>query len=291
MTSIPLGRTDWKRATADEPIVSLKNRYFEENPTNMVEQTALLSRPGLQKFLDVGSGPIRAIYCQPGSFNDALFVVAYDSLYRISVDETVTFLSADIAGADIEGNSPSLAATAQIGAVPEYLYIADGEKLLLYDGATVTTVATPDDIGIISVAVIASYIIAVCSPGEGYNGRFYWIEPAETTIDPINFATAERTPDTVVSVRVVGDQFWLLGLNSTEVWYPTGDFDTPFVRTQGRVFDRGVWEGSDVQIKDSVMLVDNDGVVYQIINGAPQRVSNNAMEERIRKAIRTEIIG
>lgn len=288
MTSVPLGTSTRVRPLSNEPEILLKNRYFEENPTNLAEQVALLSRPGLRKFLTVGDGPIRTIYSQPGSFDDALFVISDTVLYRIDTDETITSIATGLNDAP---GSPSMAATAQIGGTPAYLYIADGEALYVYDGATTTAVTVPDGAGIISVGVIASFVICVVSPGNGLNGRFYWIEPGDTTIDALNFATAERSPDPAFSVRVVGDTFWLLGQNSTEMWYATGDPDTPFSKTQSRVFDRGVWEGTDTPIKDSVMIVDSDGVVYQIVNGAPSRVSNNGIEERIRKAIKAQLVG
>lgn len=415
MVKIALGTSDWRRADADEPNILVRNRYYEQNPTNLEEQASLLSRPGLKRMLSVGEGPIRAIYSQPGSFDDALFVVSYDTLYRIDTDETITTIGSGIFGDSLRGN-PSMAATANIGAVPEYLYIADGRVLWLYmdnaysrgtltvdgtianndkikigttyylwtsgsvdagtpdgttgnpwlvdlgatnaeafenmylalsadgvagttystaltahptvqgelytstilvvraltagvagdsiattvetgadlawgaatleDGGTdsLTQVQVPDDVGVVSVGFVAGYVIVVIAQGFDVNGRFYWIEPGETTIDPLNFATAERSPDPVHSVRVVGDQFWLLGTNSTEVWYPTGDPITPFSRVQGRLFDRGIWEGTDVQIKDSVIVVDTDGVVYNI-GSSPQRVSDHSIEERIRKSM------
>lgn len=148
----------------------------------------------------------------------------------------------------------------------------------------VVEVLVPDGAGAIDVAFIAGYIIIVIGEGYGVNGRFYWIEPGETSVDPLNFATAERAPDPLYSVKVIGDQFWLFGTNTTEIWYPTGDATTPFQRMQGRLFDRGIWQGTDIRIKDQVMVVDTDGVVYAIA-GSPIRVSNNGVEERIRKAI------
>lgn len=290
MVSIPLGMSDWRRAVADEAEILTKNRYFEANPTNLGEsgQVALLSRPALRKFLEVGEGPIRAIYSQPGSFDDALFVVSYDSLYRVDTDETVTKIAGGIFGESLNA-SPSMVATSRIGTTPEYLFVADGRILWVYDGTSLTQVTVPDDVGVVSVGYIASFVICVIAQGYGVNGRFYWINPGETTINALNFATAERSPDPLFSVRVVGDQFWLLGTNSTEVWYATGDPSTPFMRVQGRVFDRGVWGGTDVIIGDSVLVVDQDGVV-QRIGGGPQRVSNNSIEERIRKAMRLQTL-
>lgn len=421
MVSIPLGKTDWKRRTADEPDILLENRIFESNPTNLIEQTALLSRPGLRRYLEVGEGPIRGMYSQPGSFSDGLFVVSGDELYLVGSDDTVTLLGAGIYNDG--GSSVSMAATSNIGATPEFLWLADGRSLwvftenaqalstltgsgtvnngdkihidatyyqfttgsvdagspagtlanpwlvakgvttaealdnlaaainddgdegvqysvaltahpgvtapsnstttltirarafgvlgngivtvvdtganLSFTGATMAgggglllyEVPVPDDVGIISVGYIAGYIICVVVQGEGMNGRFYWVEPGETDIDPLNFATAERSPDPAYSVRVIGDQFWLFGANSTEVWYPTGDINAPFRRVQGQLFDRGVWDGTDAQIKGQVILVDNDGSVYLVAGGNPQKISDNSIEERIRKAMAAQKLG
>jgi hypothetical protein len=153
-----------------------------------------------------------------------------------------------------------------------------------------TSVDMPDGLAPAAVAFIAGFIIVVpkTTNVSGFNGRFFWIEPGETFIRPLNFATAERAPDPVFSVRVVGDQFWLLGEKTTEVWYPTGDPDIPFARVQGQVFDRGTVEGTDAQIKDSVIVADSDGVVYVIAGGGPKPVSDNAIEERIRRALKLE---
>jgi hypothetical protein len=145
-------------------------------------------------------------------------------------------------------------------------------------------VQTPDDIGVIGLAYIASYVVVVPAQGNDINGRFWWIEPGETTIDPLNFATAERAPDPISGVVVFGDQFWLPGSNTTEVWYFTGNIDQPVLRVQGVVFDRGAWEGTAVQVKDSMIIVDNEGGVFQIQGGA-KRISRPDIEQRIREAI------
>jgi hypothetical protein len=418
MTGVPLGKSDWRRHVADEADIPVLNRYFETNPTNLVEQVALLARPSLRRLVAVGEGPIRSMYSQPGSFDDDLFVVSYDTLYRVaSLDLAVTSIGGGIFGSSLRAN-PSMTATARIGSVPEYLYIADGRVLWCYsddssatgtllasgaiangdtirigsvyyqwtsgsvdtgtpngtsgtpwlvalggtnavaldnmrlainnEGVAGTTYSTgltsnadvvalssdtddmrvsaraagtggnsivttetganiawgsgtltggggsslfqvnvPDDLGVVSVGFIAGYVICVVAQGQGVNGRFYWINPGETWIEPQNFATAERAPDPVISVRVIGDRFWLLGTNSSEVWYPTGTIP-PFQRVQGNVFDRGVWEGSDVAIKDSLIVTDQDGVVYLITGAGPQRISNHSIEERIRNAIQEQ---
>lgn len=410
MPEIPLGHSDYHRSVAKEARIQLRNRFFEENPVLNEKQTALISRPGLRRWLEVGTGPIRGIYSQPGSFNDALFVVSGDSWYRVDKDSTVTLIAVEINLAAI-----TMAGTGTIGTVPEFMYMSDGRNLWLYtekgyakgtisgspanndvvligttyykfttgsvnagtpagtlanpwlvlkgftdaaswqslayaigaaDGhagtdystalvtanpdvivfavaptslsvrsklvgaagngtvttetgasiawtgatltgggtASVTTVQTPGDVGVISVGYIASYVVVIPAQGAGINGRFFWINPGETTIDPLDYATAERAPDPIFQVVVFGDQFWLPGSRTTEVWYFTGNIQSPVLRLQGVTFDRGTWEGTAVQVKDGMIIVDNDGGVFQI-SGGLKRVSYPAIEEVIRKAI------
>ncbi len=151
-------------------------------------------------------------------------------------------------------------------------------------GPNVSLVTTPDAVGIIALAYSSSYVIAVPAQGEGINGRFFWIEPGETTIDPLDFATAERKPDAVLGVVAFGDQYWLPGSTTAEVWYFTGNPDSPTLRVQGITFNRGTWEGTSVQVKESMITVDGDGGVFQIAGGL-KRISNPSIEQRIREAL------
>lgn len=154
-------------------------------------------------------------------------------------------------------------------------------------GAQLRQVMMPEDYGAISVAHINSYVIVVPVQEEGIKGRFYWIEPGEITVDPSNFATAERNPDGVQQTLVYGDMFWLLGENTTEPWITTGNPAAPMERYKGILFDRGSWEGTGVQVKDSLIVVDEDGAVFQI-SGGQKRISRPDIEERIRRAIQIE---
>lgn len=151
-------------------------------------------------------------------------------------------------------------------------------------GVSYFEVPTPENVGIISLGYIASYVVVVPAQGQDINGRFFWINPGETTIDALDFATAERAPDAISGVVVFGDQYWLPGSGTTEVWYFTGNIDAPTLRTQGVVFDRGAWEGTAIQVKDSMIIADNEGGVFQI-KGGTKRISRPDVEERIRKAI------
>jgi hypothetical protein len=147
----------------------------------------------------------------------------------------------------------------------------------------------PEDYGAISVAHINSYVIVVPIQLDDIKGRFYWIQPGENTVDALDFATAERNPDGVHQVVVFGDMFWLLGENTTEPWITTGDPAVPMERYKGILFDRGSWEGTALQVKDSLIVVDEDGSVFQI-GGKQKEISNPGIAERIRRAMTIEAL-
>lgn len=416
MVALNVVTSTWRRRTGGKPEFALINRYAETAP-NKDAGGSLQIRPALKRWRELGNGPIRAIFNEPGSFENSLFVVSDDILYRLSTDGAFEVIGNITAGTGF----PSMGITAAIGpGTPEFLWLADGSVLWLYaangfatstfeatatvvagdvfqigtvyyqitagsvdagtpagtlanpwlvllgaddretftniglaldatasgrgtifstslllenpdvteqattaatlivrarvagaggnsipvgytgasgswlgatlgggQGAYFTRVDLPDGLSAISVGVIAGFVIVVQrSEAEGFNGRFFWIKPGATSIDPLDFATAEYAPDPLSSVRVSGDQFWLLGTKTIEPWYVTGELDLPFARVQGQLFDKGVLEGTDVRIKGTILIADADGVVYRFDGSAPVRVSDHGVEERIRQAIR-----
>lgn len=152
-------------------------------------------------------------------------------------------------------------------------------------------VQMPNDVGAISITFINGYVIVV--PIQDLEletlGRFYWIEPGETYVDTLNFATAERTPDGVLQVGSFGNMFWLFGTISTEPWIATGNPDAPMERYQPIIFDRGSWQGTARQLKDCLLVIDEDGGVFRIRSGQ-ERLSRPDIEERIRKAMHLQAL-
>lgn len=276
LKSVPLGTLSWKRDRADEPEITLVNRFFETNPTNTKEQVALIERPALVELLDVGDGPGRRLYRQPGFADGALFHVTGFDLYRHDMEVNRTITSTQISGFIDGTGAPDMAATR------ENLFITDGYTLQYTDGtAALASIVCPDDIPMISLDVFNEYVLCV----QNNSDRFYWINPGEVTIDPLNFATAERFPDHVKQVRTVGDEFWLFGEKSIEVWRATGDGAAPFQRIEGRAFNFGIFGGTAVRLKDtSINVVADDGTVFNVA-GVPTPISNPSVAERTRDAI------
>jgi hypothetical protein len=109
-----------------------------------------------------------------------------------------------------------------------------------------------------------------------------------TSIEPLDFASAEGSPDGLVSLIVDHREAWLFGTNSVEVWYDAGTADFPLQRIQGAFneigcaapysvakLDNGLfWLGSDARGR---------GIVYRANGYNGQRVSTHAVEWQIQQ--------
>ena len=422
MTTVPLVTSDWRRSTAEEPIYKVQNRYFEENPTNNVEGSSLILRPGFKHFIEIGSNPPLSLYSQESVFYDNFFTVTKDAVLRVTETGTYDEIISSTDGFKyFTYNNNKGSFTSSLGDIPPYFFIAgDGglwvvpETLfavntltasgLIENGATisingvyyrfttssvetgtpngssgtpylvdrgigtaialanlyyaitltgtpgvhysstvirnpdvnintqgassigfytnlggslgnglpVTTSGTsvlswsastftgggtgwtdnpgyaitlPEDVaGIQAITTLASYVIlAVRSSTSELSGRFYWINPGDTYIDPANYATAETFPDLIHSIRTVGDTLWLLGGSSSEVWYPTGDSNLPFSRLKGQAFNTGCLKGTDQVIEDSLIFVDSNYKVRSYSGSSVSVLSDNSIEEQIKR--------
>lgn len=177
--------------------------------------------------------------------------------------------------------------------------VATGGGGVAFDTATLTGggvhalhgVPVPDGQSVRALTEVSGYVLV----SVGNSQKFYWIRPGEVTIDPLNFAEKESSPDNIVDMITVGDQALILGEKSTENWYVTGNDAAPLLPIEGRVFQRGIVPGTAVLVKDGVVLVGDDGVVYNIgyTYGAGtqfgvNRISTHSIEERIRIQLRAE---
>lgn len=151
-------------------------------------------------------------------------------------------------------------------------------------------VEMPDGQVVKALAAVSGFVLAAI----GFSQKFYWIEPGEVTVDPLNFAEKESNPDNITDMNTVGDQVIINGDGSTENWYASGNSDAPFLPVEGRVYQRGAIAGTAIQVKDSLCLVGNDGIVYRIgmtgaeTNYGVHKISTPAIDERVRVQLRRE---
>jgi hypothetical protein len=113
----------------------------------------------------------------------------------------------------------------------------------------------------------------------GYNG-WKW--------DALDFATAERRPDELQALIVSDRILWLVGTDTTELWFNSGRPDFPFTPMQSGFMQWGtIAPRSVIEIAGTLFwLSQNDEGVGQVImaaNTAPQVVSTMGIAAEISK--------
>ena len=268
---IPLGQNDSILTSEDVSRIRLRNMYMVNNPFSP-DGVSRVSRPTLTSFLDVGTGPIMGIWQQDGSIGNRWLIVSGSELY-----------SYDGASTTLLGSVPGTGQAQFAGNIVKALIVRDG---LVYstNGSNLLPVAMPDSVLVDSVACIDSVFILSVKDDQ----VFYWMNPTESTPDPLNFASAERTPDPIKAVAVASDEIWFLGGASVEVWQSTGNQDAPYQRVAGRVYTEGCTDKNTVCTSSYngypciVWVTDKKTVV--IAQGQPSKISNATIEEALRDA-------
>lgn len=116
--------------------------------------------------------------------------------------------------------------------------------------------------------------------------QFQWWGPYAlfaTPIDPLDFASAEGSPDAILSLIVDHNELWLLGENSTEVFALDGNADTIFSRINGAFIEQGIAAKNSIAKMDNTLiwLASDDrgfGTVQKTQGYTPQRISDHALE-------------
>lgn len=109
------------------------------------------------------------------------------------------------------------------------------------------------------------------------------------TIDALDFASAEGSPDDLVGHLVVQAGILLFGTLTCELWVNTGAADFPFERSRGSGFQVGLMAAASLKLVDNgPMWIGRDksgsGIVYRLIGGQPSRVSNQAVEQALQSS-------
>jgi len=121
------------------------------------------------------------------------------------------------------------------------------------------------------------------------NSQIFWVmDSTGTTIDPLYFASAEGSPDNLVTLIVDHREIWLFGTNSVEVWYNAGLPDFPMARIQGAFNEIGCLAPYSVaKLDNGLFWLGTDqrgnGIVYRSKGYSGERVSTHAVEWQIQQ--------
>lgn len=276
MTAAALSFGASRRTIGRFPELVHRNAFVEASPTQPEQPLAILCRPGLETFATVGSGPIRGIYQKAGLFNGDCLVLSGTTLYRLTSGSVVNAMTGSIAG---DGR---VAITAGRDAdLNDVAWIATGTALYKLLSGAVTEEDFPDNTtpGAQDVEYHRGFTLGIVAGTQ----QVYFQVPGDPTWDALSFASAEYGPDKLVAIRTLGDQIYLLGEATTEVWALTGQADPAIEPYGGLNFNFGCRSRDSVCATDTAIIwVDDKCLVRRASGGAPDVISDSGLAEQIR---------
>ncbi len=255
---------------ADARMVNL----FPEIIPEAGKEPAFLNRaPGLKLEVAVGTGPIRGLWVLSGN----MYVVSRDKLYKVTPAYAVTELGT------VSGTSGPVS-MADNGT---QLFVACNGPSFIYNSLTnvFQQITDPDFPGAVTVGYLDGYFVF-----NEPNSQKIWVTALleGTQVDPLDFASAEGSPDGVVGIIVDHGQLWVYGTNSIEVWYNSGNADFPFSRIQGAFNELGCAAAYSIAKMDNGLFwlgkdARGQGMVYRANGYSGQRISTHAVEWQIQQ--------
>ena len=256
---------------ADNRLVNLFPESVQEGET-----AAFFNRaPGLRFLQTVGAGPIRGLYAHQ-THGDDFYVASGNEFYKVTgLNATPTLLGT------ITGDGP-----VSIADNGTQMFIACNPDAFIYDEVANTFVpyTDPNFYGAVTVQFLDGYFVF-----NQPDTQIIWTTGAySTTIDPLDFASAEGSPDNLVALCCAHRELWCFGTNSTEVWYDAGNANFPLAPIQGAFSQIGCVAAASVcRLDNSVWWLGQDengqGVVYRSNGYAAKRVSTHTVEWQIQQ--------
>lgn len=263
MNTFPIDVVDQAYESRSKPLsAQVSLNLYPEIVTTGKTSKALQSWFGRKSF-STGSGANRGSVDWQGSS----YAVNGTALYKI-----------DSVGTQTSVGTISGTARCVFAGAASYLYIVSNGLVWRTDGATVSSVTDADLESPNSVAIINSTLIY-----DGLDGRFVTSTPGDgSSIDSLNYATAEALPDDLTRVYTFSELLLLFGTKSLEFWDNSGVGSPPFDRIKGVTVHLGIAGIYSVTNTDkAVYFLANDNAVYRLEGYTPVQVSTSAIGNAI----------
>ena len=256
---------------ADNRMVNL---FPEMTPDNGQTAAFLNRAPGLNFLQSVGTGPIRALWAHQTNGSD-FYVVSGQEVYKLTgLTATPTLLGT------VSGTGP-----VSIADNGTQIFFACNPDGYIYNETTnvFAQITDPDFAGAVTVAYLDGYFVF-----NQPNSQFIWVSQLLNgqSVDPLDFASAEGSPDGVVGIIADHRELWVFGTDSVEVWYDAGAADFPLQRIQGAFNEIGCVSAYTIAKMDNGLFwlgtdARGQGIVYRANGYTGQRISTHAIEYAI----------
>jgi hypothetical protein len=256
---------------ADNRMVNL---FPEMTPDNGQTAAYLNRAPGLNFLQSVGTGPIRALWAHQTNGSD-FYVVSGQEVYKLTgLTATPTLLGT------VSGTGP-----VSIADNGTQIFFACNPDGYIYNETTnvFAQITDPDFAGAVTVAYLDGYFVF-----NQPNSQIIWVSELLNgqSVDPLDFASAEGSPDGVVGIIADHRELWVFGTDSVEVWYDSGAADFPLQRIQGAFNEIGCVSAYTIAKMDNGLFwlgtdARGQGIVYRANGYTGVRISTHAIEYAI----------
>jgi hypothetical protein len=256
---------------ADNRMVNL---YPEATPDGGQTAAFLTRCPGLEFLQTVGTGPIRALWAHQTNGSN-IFVVSGNEVYKL-----VGMTDPPILLGTVTGTGP-----VSIADNGTQLFFACNPDSYIYNEVTnvFQQITDPDFPGAVTVGYLDGYFVF-----NEPDSQKVWVTALldGLSVDPLEFASTEGSPDGLVAINVDHREAWMFGTDSIEVWYDAGLPDFPLTRIQGAFNEIGcVAAFSVAKLDNGLFWLGTDargqGIVYRANGYTGQRISTHAIEYAI----------
>jgi hypothetical protein len=255
------------------------NLYAEATPEGSRTKVVLYGTPGQKEWRTIGDDTIRAGLEGQG----VAYILSGTTLWKTEADGTTTACSGDLIPST--GQATLINNGEQIGllVVPDFFVITDTTVVK-------NTSSGVPAVGFSSVSYIDGYGILTVNDSSG---QFYITGLLDfSTIDPLDVASAESSPDGLVRVLVDHREIWLFGTKTIEPWSNTGASPFPLERVPGALLERGCAAAqSCAKMDNSVFWLGDDRIIYRADGYQPVRISTHAIEEILRTGTVSDAYG
>lgn len=262
-----------------------RSRNFDSQRTvNLYPQTSgsgnsktiacLIGTPGTKVWNSSATSPIRGLM----AFNASIgIIVRGGQVIKVDTTGTVETLIGNIANLDTPVSMASNGSIVMMVTGPEGFAIDPV-------AGTLTQIVDPDFHGADVVWFIDGYFVFNWPGTQKYQITALY----STTIDPLDFASAEGSPDLLISLIVINNELLLLGENTTEFHGDSGNPDFPFEAIRGTFIEQGCAAKFSIAkmvdgngVGTAFWLSKNEagqGMVVRNVGYQPQRISDHDLE-------------
>jgi hypothetical protein len=236
------------------------------------EIAALLPTPGLRLLCTLAESPVRGLH---RASNGELYAVGGNKLYQISS----SWVATELGTLDTTSGAVSMADNGT------YVVVVDGTSGYTFQMAT-DTFAEINDANFYPADQVTfqdGYFLF----NKSGTGIFFHTELNDVTFSGTDIATVEGSPDSLIGLISANQNLYLLGSQSTEVFYNTGDAASTFQRIQGAISSVGCAAAHTIaRLDGAVYFLGGDehgfGIVYRMKGYQAERISTAAVEGVIR---------